>query len=199
MKNEFFLLASFLLAGTFTRAQNQEIFFDVIYKDEKVGVLHAKETNTGSKSVKLLTIETKTTFLFIPIHMESEVNTTQENGVLMEGTAYRNASRKSSDVVSTVKKIGPRLYQRELNGVKDKIKNLRITSCVVNLYFNEPLGVTRVFSNMYAQMLKLKRIDKGQYRLITPDNSNSLYLYRDGKLISIEVDTVVGKVISKRI
>jgi len=199
MKKNFFLLASFLLVVTITHAQKQEIFFDVIYKDEKVGVLHAKETNTKSKSFKLLTIETNTTFLFIPIHMESEVTTIHENGILMKGTAFRNASRKSSDVIATVTKIGFNLYQRERNGVKDKIRNQRIAYCVVDLYFKEPLGVTRVFSNMYAQMLELKRMDNGQYQLITPDNNNSLYSYRNGKLISIEVDTLVGKVISKRI
>jgi len=199
MKKNFFLLASFLLVVTITHAQKQEIFFDVIYKDEKVGVLHAKETNTKSKSFKLLTIETNTTFLFIPIHMESEVTTIHENGILMKGTAFRNASRKSSDVIATVTKIGFNLYQRERNGVKDKIRNQRIAYCVVDLYFKEPLGVTRVFSNMYAQMLELKSMDNGQYQLITPDNNNSLYSYRNGKLISIEVDTLVGKVISKRI
>jgi len=199
MKKNFFLLASFLLVGTITHAQKQEVFFDVIYKDEKVGVLHAKETKTKSKSFKLLTIETNTTFLFIPIHMESEVTTIHENGILMKGTAFRNASRQSSDVIATVTKIGFNLYKRERNGVKDKIRNQRITYCVVDLYFKEPLGVTKVFSNMYAQMLELKSMDNGQYQLITPDNNNSLYSYRNGKLISIEVDTPVGKVISKRI
>jgi len=199
MKKNLFLIASFLLVGTITRAQKQEVFFDVIYKDEKVGVLHAKETKTESKSFKLLTIETKTSFLFIPIHMESEVTTTQKNGILIEGSAYRNASRKSSDVTATVTKIGYKLYQRERNGVKDKIRNQHISYCVVDLYFQEPLGVTKVFSNMYAQMLELKRMDDGQYQLITPDNNNSIYSYRNGRLISIEADTVVGKVISKRI
>ncbi len=199
MKKNLFLIASFLLVGTITRAQKQEVFFDVIYKDEKVGVLHAEETKTESKSFKLLTIETKTSFLFIPIHMESEVTTTQKNGILIEGSAYRNASRKSSDVTATVTKIGYKLYQRERNGVKDKIRNQHISYCVVDLYFQEPLGVTKVFSNMYAQMLELKRMDDGQYQLITPDNNNSIYSYRNGRLISIEADTVVGKVISKRI
>jgi len=199
MKKNFFLLASFLLVGTFTRAQNQEIIFDVIYKDDKIGVLQAKETKTESRSFKMLTIETSTTFLFIPIHMESEVTTTHKNGILMEGTAFRSANRKSSDVIATVTKIGCKRYQRERNGVKDKITNQRITYCVIDLYFKEPLGVTHVFSNMYAQMLTLKRMDKGQYQLITPENNNSIYSYRNGILISIEVDTPVGKVISKRI
>ncbi len=198
MKLNFYLLVIFLFVGIVTHAQKQEILFDVIFKDEKVGVLHAQETRSESKSFKVLTIETSTTFLFIPIHVESEVTATQKNGVLLEGTAYRNASRKSSDVIATVTKIGARLYKRERNGVKDKIKNLRITFCVVDLYFKEPVGVKQVFSNMYAEMLQLKRMKNGIYQLITPDNNNSLYTYRNGKLISIEVDTLVGKVISRR-
>jgi len=131
--------------------------------------------------------------------MESEVTTIHENGILMEGTAYRDASRKSNDVVATVTKIGFKRYLRERNGIKDIIRNQRITYCVVDLYFKEPLGITKVFSNMYAQMVELKRMDDGQYQLITPDNNNSLYSYKNGKLINIEVDTPVGKVISKRI
>lgn len=199
MKKNFFLLTGFLLVYNLTLAQKKEIFFDVFFKDEKIGVLHAQETKSESTSLKVLTIETSTTFLFIPIHVESEVNTTQKGGVLIKGTAYRNASRKSSDVIASVTKIGTRLYQRERNGVKDKIKNLHITFCVVDLYFKEPVRITRVFSNMYAEMLQLKQVSVGKYQLITPDNNNSIYNYRNGELISIEVDTPVGKVISKRI
>lgn len=198
MKKNFLLLASFFLMWSVTFAQKTEILFDVILKEKKIGVLHAQETKSDSKSFKVLTVETKTTFLFIPIHMESEVSTIQRNGVLIEGTAYRNASRKSKDVTAKVTKIGFRLYQRERNGVKDKIKK-RITFCVVDLYFKEPTEIRQVFSNMYAQMLALKRISNGIYQLITPDNNNSLYIYRNGQLVSIEVDTPVGKVVSKRI
>lgn len=141
---------------------NERNSFDVMFKDEKVGVLHAKEAKSESKSFKELTIETNSTFLFIPIYTESEVTTTQENGILIEGTAYRNASRNSSDVSATITKIGFRHYQLERNGVKDKIRTKAITFCVVDLYFKEPIGVTQVFSNMYTQMQKLKRIDIGK-------------------------------------
>jgi hypothetical protein len=199
MKKNYYLLATFLLVWTFTFAQKEKILFDVIYKDKKIGVLHALETKSKSKSLKVLTVETNASFLFISIHMESEVSTTQKNGILFKGTAYRNASRKSSDVIATVTKTGFRNYKRELNGVKDKIKNQRITFCVVDLYFKEPIGVVQVFSNMYAEMLQLKRISVGKYQLITPDNNDTLYSYESGKLISIEANTPVGKVFSKRI
>jgi hypothetical protein len=199
MKNNYCLLATFLLVWTFTFAQEKKILFDVMYKDGKVGVLHALETKSKTKSFKTLIIETNTSFLFIPIHMESEVSTTQKNGILIEGTAYRNASRKSSDVIATVTKTGFRWYKREVNGVKDKIKKHRITFCVVDLYFKEPIGVAQVFSNMYAEMLQLKRVSVGKYQLITPDNNDSIFTYTDGKLVRIETVTIVGKVFTKRI
>jgi hypothetical protein len=193
------LFVCFLFAGTLAFAQKQETVFEVIFKGKKVGTLHAQETKSASKSFKELTVDTKSTFLLIPIHMESEIRITQEKGILIEGTAYRNASRKSSDVNATIRKIGFRLYERERNGVKDKMKSKPIRFCVVDLYFKEPLRVNQVFSNMYVEMLQLKRIDTGKYQLITPDNNHSTYTYANGKLVSIEADTLIGKIVSKRI
>jgi hypothetical protein len=199
MKKNHFLLATFLLVWTFTFAQKTEILCNVMFKDKKIGVLRAQEITSELESYKTLSIETKTRFLFIPIHIESEVRTTQKNGILMEGTAYRNASFKSKDITAKVANIGFSHYQIERNGVKDKIKNECITFCVVDLYFSEPVGVTQVFSNMFAEMLQLERMDIGIYQLISPDNNNSVYTYIDGQLVSIEVHTLAGKVLSKRI
>ncbi len=54
IKRNFFLLASFLLVCTFTLAQEIEILFDVMFRDEKVGVLNAQEKKSESKSLKVL-------------------------------------------------------------------------------------------------------------------------------------------------
>jgi hypothetical protein len=196
----FILLAGFLAVSTLALAQKNEILFDVVFKDEKIGVLRAQETKSDSKSFKTLNIETSTSFMFIPIHMESEISTTQKKGILIGGTAYRNASRTANDVIAKVTKIGFRRYKRERNGAKDVIKKNRITFCSIDLYFKEPVGITQVFSNMYAEMLQLKPMNFGIYELISPDNkNNSIYTYENGKLISIEAQTIVGKVFSQRI
>jgi hypothetical protein len=199
MKKKFCVLPTFLLVWTFTFAQKTEVLCNVIFKDKKIGVLRAEEITSELESYKTLSIKTKTRFLFIPIRIASEVRTTQKNGILIKGTAYRNASFKSRDISAKVTMIGYSRYQLERNGVKDKIKNERITFCVVDLYFREPIDVTQVFSNMFAEMLQLERMDIGIYQLISPDNNNSIYTYVDGQLVSIEADTRAGKVFSKRI
>jgi hypothetical protein len=127
------------------------------------------------------------------------VKVVKENGVLLEGTAYRHANRGSEDVHAHVKKIASKTYQRERNGQTSKIEKEDITMCMVDLYFKEPKGVTSVFSNMYAEKLQLKPMGGGKYQLITPDKKNSYYYYQNGKLVTVEADTPVGKVLSQRI
>ncbi len=199
MKVKIFLLGYFLVLNTLLFAQQKDIFFEVIFKDEKIGTLHAKEVLSGNKSVKNLNINTDATYLFVTVHVESEVTSTYENGILIEGTAFRDANRGSSNVHARVTKIGSRIYQRERNGLRDEIYNELITFCVIDLYFQEPVEVTKVFSNMYAQMLVLKKVSPGKYQLITPDDNDSFYSYKNGKLVTIEVNTKVGKVLSRRI
>lgn len=180
-------------------AQKIEIAFEVSFKGKKIGIVKAIEEKTGTKSIKNLKTETDTKILVVSVHVESEVKVIKENNVLIEGTAYRHANRGSEDVHAHVKKIGSKSYQRERNGKKSKIENLDITICMVDLYFNEPKGITSVFSNMYAEKLELKAMGAGKYQLITPDKKNSYYTYQNGKLITVEADTPVGKVLSKRV
>jgi hypothetical protein len=48
-------------------------------------------------------------------------------------------------------------------------------------------------------MLPLKLVSPGKYWLETPDNKDSYYTYINGKLIFVEANTALGKVISKRV
>jgi hypothetical protein len=180
-------------------AQKTEITFEVSFKGKKIGVVKAIEEKAGTKSTKNLKTETDTKILVVSVHVESEVTVIKENNVLVEGTAYRHANRGSEDVHAHVKKIGSKSYQRERNSQTSKIENEDITMCMVDLYFKEPNGVASVFSNMYAEKLELKAMGAGKYQLITPDKKNSYYTYQNGKLVKVEADTPVGKVLSKRL
>ncbi len=193
----FFWILFFVTANLL--AQKTDVDFDVFFKDEKIGRIRAEDIKEGTKSYKNLRTQTDTKVFFLSFHMESEVGVEQEKGVLTLGTAYRDSNRGPEDVEARVTKIGKRVYARERNGVKDKIKNKRIKFCVVDLYFKEPRRIRKVFSNMYAETLRLKKVSSGRYRLSNPDNNDSFYNYKDGKLISIEINTIAGTVLSKRI
>jgi hypothetical protein len=197
MKAVWMSLVIVLFTGMAT-AQKTEITFDIRFKDESIGTLKAIHERTAKKSVHDVRTQSETRILMISVQMESEIVVTKENGVLIEGTAYRQANRGASDVHSYTKKIGDKTYQRERNGESKKLENTKITLCVVDLYFTEPKGKTTIFSNMYGDFLKLKQLGPARYELITPDDKNSIYTYQNGKLMLIEVNTPLGKVVTKR-
>ncbi len=180
-------------------AQKTEVEFNVFFKDKNIGTMRAVEEKSGTKSVKDLRTKTDAKIMFIAIHVESEVKATHESGILISGTSYRHANRGANDVQARVTKTGYKLYQKERNGMKGKIEGKEISTCVIDLFFREPKGIKTIFSNMYADFLTLKEISSGKYQLITPDSKDSYYTYKKGKLVTVESDTPVGKVISKRI
>lgn len=195
--NKLLLILS-VLTFQISVAQKVEHVFNVHFKTKDIGTIHAAEERFGTKSSKDLRTLTDANILMMSIHVESEVKSQHDNGILTEGTSYRHANRGAEDIHARVSKMGDKLYQREKNGMKSKIERQEITNCVIDLFFREPKGVKTVFSNMYADFLTLKEVGPGKYQLITPDKKDSYYTYKGGKLIMVESDTPLGKVTSKR-
>jgi hypothetical protein len=180
-------------------AQKTETVFNVFFKDKSIGTMRVVEEKSGTKSIKDLSTQTDAKILAMSIHVESEVKSTHENGILIQATSYRHANRGAEDVHAKVTRINDKNYVKERNGVKGRIEGQQIDMCLIDLFFREPKGVKKVFSNMYAEFLIIKEIGAGKYRVITPDNKDSYYTYKDNKLTTVESNTPLGKVISRRV
>ncbi len=199
MKSILLIVLGLWINSSFVWAQKTEIVFEVSFKNKKIGTIHAVEEAKGNRVIKDLKTNTDTKVLMIAVHVESEVTVVTENNILIEGTAYRHANRGPEDIHARVKKTGDKTYQFNRDGKQLTLQNEVITECMIDLYFKEPKNSTTVFSNMYGKKLVLKSLGGNRYQLITPDNKDSYYTYKNGKLISVEADTPVGKVISNRI
>lgn len=180
-------------------AQKKEIVFNVVFKDKNIGTIHAVKEVAGNKAISDLRTNTDAKVFMMSIHVESEVNAIKENGVLMQGTAYRHANRGSEDVHAKVTKLADKTYQAVKNGKTTKLENKLINICVVDIYHQEPKGLNAVFSNMYAEFLKIKALGAGKYQVTTPDNKDTYYNYKNGQLVLVESNTPLGKVVCKRI
>jgi hypothetical protein len=195
------MLLSFavLVCSQMVQAQKKEIVFSVIFKKDKIGTVTAVQEKQGAKVINDLKTNTDAKVFMISVHVESELHVIKENGTLVQGTAYRHANRGSEDVHAKVVRLAEKTYQAEKNGKTNKIENQPINFCVADLYFQEPLGLNSIFSNMYASFLTIKAMGSGKYQVITPDKKNTYYTYQNGQLITMESDTPLGKVVSKRI
>jgi hypothetical protein len=198
MKTTLYFFA-FIVCTSLANAQKKEISFTVVFKKDNIGTVKATQEKIGTKTINDLKTNTNAKVFMISVHVESEVNVIKENGNLIQGTAYRHASRGSEDVHAKVTRLADKTYQAEKNGKVNKIQNQLINFCVADLFFQEPIGLKTLFSNMYANFMTIKEMGGGKYQVITPDNKNSYYTYQNGQLITVEADTPLGKVVSKRI
>jgi hypothetical protein len=162
-------------------------------------MVHAIENRSGSQTIKGLKTITTIEILKVIINVESEISIIYKDSTMVKSVAYRHSNRGNENVHATVTKVEDKTYHVLRNEKKDKIENIKINFCEVDLYFQEPKGIEKIFSTMYAKMVPLKLVGPGKYLMITPDNKDSYYTYLNGKLILAEASTALGKVISKRV
>lgn len=189
---------SLLLFAIIGNAQQTNISFDVFMKGKDIGDVIATEQKTNNKSIKDIKTNCDNKVLMVSVHVESELTTTHENGSLIKGTAYRHANRGSSDVHAQTTRTGTKQYSIERNGTKTSISNQEIQFCVADLYFREPKGLSTVFSNMWGANVTIATLGNGKYKVTNPDGKSSTYIYQNGNLIQMEVDTPIGTITTKR-
>lgn len=197
MKKYLILIVCFLLTGNLF-AQKTETIFNVFLKDENIGQIVASETISGNSIVRDIRSKTDAKILAFSIHVESDTKITKGNEIMTEGIAYRHANRGAEDVHASTKRVANKKYERNKNDKKSILENTDITFCVADLYFKEPKGLTKIYSNMWAEMVEIKNLGNGVYQVTTPDKKKSLYTFKNSKLVVIELDTPAGKIVSRR-
>ena len=180
-------------------AQESQIRFNIYFDDDEIGHVIITEEDQGDLSIRDMRTKSDAHVMFIAVHVETEAKVTRKGGVIHEGIGYRHANRGSSDVHAHTQLIADNTYKVSVNGETKTKKNFSIDWCVADLYFKEPKDLQHVYSNMYGDNLKVVNHGNGKYELVTPDDKNSQYHYKNGRLYMVEADTPVGKVITKRI
>jgi hypothetical protein len=75
--------------------------------------------------------------------------------------------------------------------------NKAIRYSVTYLYFNEPIKITEVFSEVYLLYLALKKLGHSTYTTLLPDGGSMTYTYNMGKLNNVVAKTSYGEVTFK--
>lgn len=186
------------LVPAISLAQRQVVTFQVNFKDKKIGTMVATQMLAGVKSTQQLSTVTNARVMLITVHMESEIKSIHQNGILERSVSFRRSNRGPKNLEVSVIKSGVKKYKTVTNGKTGSLST-NIGFCIIDLYFREPRGISRIFSNIHSQFLTVKVVGKGRYMVINPDKNHSYYTYINGVLKIIETDTPVGKVISNRI
>ena len=65
--------------------------------------------------------------------------------------------------------------------------------CIAAIFFDEPKGLSQVFSEDWGRYLPIKYIGESTYQVTMPDGKTNDYIYKEGVLEELRSSTPVGK------
>lgn len=186
MKKAFYLfvvLVISLLSNAY--AQTETLAFDIIHSGKPLGTLDAKKVIDGD-------ITTYTSHTDIEYHMMMIIKIIYDYNVVYEKDALSNATvhitvhGHEKTNVKTVKNGSS--YDFYSDGDKEKEFKKIITNSIEKLFFVEPVGITKLYSEEHGEYHTLKKVGGHAYLKTTPSGHESTYYYKNGALIKSDVD-----------
>jgi hypothetical protein len=180
----FLALISVLLSSG--KTVNSTLNYDVIRNGNVIGYLNASRINSGNQ-IEYITESTVSVKILMTFSMYSKVTGAFRNGMLFSGSAVRkvNGNNKVNTVIQW--KNDHYLLEEEDNTQKEiREKITYTTACLFN---QEPVGLTRIFSENFGKFITLKEVRPHYYELHLPDGNRNYYSYSNGICTGAEVNT----------
>ncbi len=190
-------LALVLLLSAALAADAQTLGFRVWYAGQDIGTLRA--TRSGEDAERRLVVESSVQVkMVLNLNMETYIEARYHEGVLAEARGRRSSSndRLSDETTVLTRRQGSYVLRRK--GKESGLDSPPITWCVADLYFREPRGATRIYSETMGAFLALRSLGTGAYRLTRDDGKANIYRYSGGRLMEVEVASPVGKTFIRR-
>ncbi len=188
-----FLLLLVSVNSLFTIGQTVNL--DVMMGVKNVGSITAQKKVTG-KTVNAALSSKVTVTMLIKINVEQTIVSEYKDGKLMKADMARisNISSENRKTV-TVWNGSEYVINRDTITLTHKEP---ISFCVLDLYFSEPVGLTRIFGESSGTYMPLKLIGEHRYELEVNDSKRDIFMYgNDGKLVQIETVIAMKKVVFK--
>ena len=126
----------------------------------------------------------------------TELDVVYSNNVLISSfnQIFLNNKLKESSQV----KMENGFYQCFMHPSESFQQKPEIGYSTARLYFEEPIGISKVYSEAYLEFALLEDEGNHSYKLTLPGNKINHYLYENGKLMRIEVNRTWFNLVFKR-
>lgn len=162
----------------------QEYQYSVQLRGKQIGKIKATIINEGDRKTYKVNSDTKVSML-CSISYTSQLEATFLGNELESAVSRSFQNGKAKDD-SEVKRAGGKYHI--YRGDTELTFNAAIKHSVVKLYFEEPLGITSIFSEAHGTFCKLVDTGNHVYKLILPDKNINYYHYKNGMLQMVKVD-----------
>lgn len=176
--------------GTTLASQAQNLHYIVRLENEQMGNMYATKTK-GNKEKYLMESKIKIEKM-IKLDLFYKIEAIFEKNILMVSNAIETANGKENTNSETKKSTTG--YTVKTKKETKTISHKGITNNLCKLYFEEPIGITSVWSDTFGQMLTIKPAGEHRYELKLPNGKSSFYSYLKGICTLVETEIMFGKI-----
>lgn len=184
MRTCLFLILVLVLFSS-ARSVDTKLSYDVIRNGDVIGYLQASRVNYGNQ-VDFVTESSVSVRLLMSFSMYSKVTGVFRNGILINGTALRKVNGHNK--LNTEIRWQNSHYVLNEDG-EQKLIHEKITYSSACLFNQEPVGLTRIFSENFGKFIPIKEVRPHYYELHLPDGNKNYYSYANGICTGAEVNT----------
>jgi len=170
------LLLIILLSSWCPINELQYLKYDIFVADNKIGEVLASKNTKGILTT--YSVQTNLSFKVLETYdVNYQLSSSYKNNYLIESALKNIVNGKLEDDVH-IKWDGVQ-YTGQANKKAVRVKE-RIKHSIAKLYFHEPVGIERIFSEKYTDFEKLKSAPANEYVLHLGDGNKSHYKYSNG-------------------
>ncbi len=172
----------------FVYAQSQS--FDIFLFGKTIGTMTIEKSNSisGVSTYKLRS-KSEATVLFTKKKNELEFDVTYKDGFLLSSYSKNTVNDEVENYASASWDGAKYVCQNEQ---KKFTVGEKAPYSVVMLYFKEPVGVTRIFSERIGDFAELKNVSPGVYEFKMPNGDKNIYHFENGKIKEVEMKKSIG-------
>lgn len=168
----------------------QTLHFDVFHKEQSVGAVDIERKIKGNTVEYSLKSHVEVNMVFT-VKINSVTQSKYENGKLTYAEAKQQSNKGVFDQHTTTKRHKEGEYQITREDKVYTVSDGDIKWTVLRLYFEEPKGQKRIFSEDNGKWYKLEYRD-GKYYLEAKNPTQ--YVYKSGKLMEVHSSTMGGEI-----
>ncbi len=182
MGQRFYILLVILTISLSISAQINT--YDIISKKDTLGILKTSKLKEGGDIIYNYHIEMKVKLL-VNIHIKYTIEATYNKNQLTYASVDNIINGKPHHS-SNIKWLDSYYLINTKNNKQQKITE-KIDYSGIRLFFDEPLGIKKVFSEYTGHYGMIRKIQTSIYELALHNGKKNKYFYNDGELIKANI------------
>lgn len=163
----------------------QPLHYDIVFNNSTIGRL-AVTAIASTNGIRYHADGLVMIHLLGEKSMKTLINSTYQDNLLTESSFLDQVNGKTKHDARVIREGTG--YRIQVNEELSRLPNRRISYSAASLYYQEPVGISEVFSERHGQFCKVRPVGNHTYELTQPDGRKNRYRYARGACQEVEVN-----------